>query len=209
MSSTPIQILNYENREPTDAIFHTELTPMVLIDVEKEWGPIRREAAKRLYKDGRIDEVPHHWHWNWDAKSAKLSPLACKCLGIECDSKMQGLIMVLLAGKEARLDPDAGKPLVYIDYVETAPWNLFPLVEEPLYSGIGMVLMRAAVQLSYEEGFHGRIGLHSIKQSESFYRDKCGMKEWGIDPDYQNLPYYEMTREIALSFTSDSNGGEA
>ena len=43
--------------------------------------------------------------------------------------------MVKLAGKEARLDPDAGKPLVYIDYLESAPWNLATIVDAPLYGG--------------------------------------------------------------------------
>lgn len=31
-----------------------------------------------------------------------------------------------------------------------------------------MVLMRAAVQLSYDEGFHGRVGLHALPQAEEF-----------------------------------------
>ena len=117
--------------------------------------------------------------------------------------------MVMVAGKEARLAPDAGKPLVYVDYVESAPWNVIPLVEEPLYSGIGVVLMRTAVQLSYDEGFHGRVGLHALDQAEKFYQQKCGMQGCGFDPDYHNLPYYEMTRDIAARFTSNSSGGGA
>jgi hypothetical protein len=114
---------------------------------------------------------------------------------------MQGLVMVATAGRVAKLPPDAGKPLVYVDYLESAPWNVKPLVDVPVFAGIGMVLMRAAVQLSIEEGFHGRIGLHSLKQAEDFYRDKCGMRFWGNDAGYQNLPYYEMTRKLAADFT--------
>jgi hypothetical protein len=119
---------------------------------------------------------------------------------------MQGLLMVTVAGKVARLPPDDGKPLVYIDYLESAPWNVIPLVAEPQFSGIGMVLMHAAVQLSYDEGFHGRIGLHTLDQSEVFYRNKCGMQGCGPDPSYHGLPYYEMTREIAARFTSNTGG---
>ncbi len=110
--------------------------------------------------------------------------------------------MVLTAGKQAQLAPDAGKPLVYIDYLESAPWNVIPFVDVPIYRGIGMVLMRTAVQLSIDEGFHGRVALHALPQSEAFYRDQCGMQGCGNDPYYQNLPYYEMTRELAQQFMS-------
>jgi hypothetical protein len=115
--------------------------------------------------------------------------------------------MVMLAGKQARLDPDVGKPLVYIDYLESAPWNLPIMVDSPTYGGIGPVLMRTAVQLSYDEGFHGRIGLHALPQSEEFYRDDCEMHGCGPDASVDDLPYYEMTREIAARFTSNSSGG--
>ena len=209
MSASPIQILSYEDRKPTDALLHTDLAPAALIEAEKEWGPLRRDAARKLLQAGRSQEVPLHWHWDWGVKSQNLQFLAYRCFGIECVSKMQGLLMVVVAGKQARLDPDVGKPLVYIDYLETAPWNVIPLVDVPQYSGVGMVLMRTAVQLSYDEGFHGRVGLHALAQAEEFYRDKCETQGCGLDQAYQNLPYYEMTREIARRFTSNSKGNGA
>jgi hypothetical protein len=207
MSSVPIQILTYIDRKPTDALLLTDLAPSVLVEVEKEWGPLRRGAARKIYQAGRIQEVPRHFHWDWGEKSKKLEFLAYRCFGIECAEKMQGLLMVVVAGKEARLAPDAGKPLVYVDYLESAPWNVIPLVDEPEYAGVGMVLMRTAVQLSYDEGFHGRVGLHALDQSEEFYRRNCGMQACGNDSAYQGLPYYEMTREIAARFTSNPSGG--
>ena len=171
--------------------------------VEAEWGPIRRDATRRLIQSGRpAADMPRHWHWDWLAKSRNLALLAYRCFGIECGGKMQGLLMAKVAGKNAILPPDDGKPLVYVDYLESAPWNVVPLVDTPLFSGVGMVLMRAAVQLSVDEGFHGRVGLHALPQSETFYRDKCGMRGCGPDPHYQNLQYYEMTREMAERFTT-------
>ena len=53
------------------------------------------------------------------------------------------------------------------------------------------------------------VALHALPQSEGFYRDDCGMQCCGNDPSYENLPYYEMTREIAARFTSSSSGGAA
>jgi hypothetical protein len=209
MSSVPIEIVTNKDRTLTDALLLTDLAPSALVEVEKEWGPMRRGAARRIYQAGRLQEVPRHFHWDWGEKSKKLGLLAYRFFGIECEKKMQGLLMVMVAGKQARLPPDAGRPLVYIDYLESAPWNVIPLVDEPQYAGVGMVLMRAAVQLSYDEGFHGRIGLHALEQAEEFYRDKCGMQGCGPDPGYEDLPYYEMTREIAARFTSNSSGGGA
>lgn len=201
MSAIPVQIVQYGTRALTNALLETDLSPQVLVEVEQEWGPFRRNAARRLLQSGTPpQQVPSHWHWDWGTKSQNLQLLAYRCFGIECDRKMQGMMMVLTAGKQARLGPDVGKPLVYIDYLESAPWNVIPLVDVPIYSGIGMVLMRTAIQLSLDEGFHGRVGLHALPQAEEFYRDKCGMQGSGNDTQYQNLPYYEMTRDLAQQF---------
>lgn len=206
MSTIPIQIVRRQDKVLVDAVLHTELQPKVLIDVEKEWGPIRLEAARKLYRAGRIKEVPQHFLWDWGTKGTKLQFLAYRCLGIECAGKWQGLLMVKLTGQIAWLDPDKGKDIVYIEYLESAPWNLAMMVDTPLYGGIGPTLMRTAVQLSYDEGFHGRMGLHALEQSEEFYRDDCEMHCCGPDASYENLPYFEMTREIAARFTSNSSG---
>jgi hypothetical protein len=207
MSTCPIQIVRRRDRALVDAVLHTELTPRVLVDAEKEWGPIRRETARKLHSAGRFKEVPEHFHWDWERKSQKLQLLTYRCCGIECDGKFQGLLMIMLTGKHAKLDPDAGKALVYVNYLESAPWNLAAMVDSPLYRGIGPVLMRTAVQLSYDEGFHGRIGLHALPQSEGFYRNDCEMHCCGPDATFEDLPYYEMTRAIAARFTSNSSGG--
>jgi hypothetical protein len=119
---------------------------------------------------------------------------------------MQGLMMVKTAGSVARLPPDTGKPLVYVDYVEVAPWNLRALTDTPRFGAIGVRLFEAAVRVSTGEGFHGRVGLHSLPQAEAFYRDTCLMSSLGVDASYQNLPYYELTRDRATQFLS--GGGQ-
>ena len=50
------------------------------------------------------------------------------------------------------------------------------------------------------EGFKGRIGLHSLPQSNNFYANKVGMTDMGQDEEYQNLRYFEMTPEQAEAF---------
>lgn len=88
--------------------------------------------------------------------------------------------------------------LVYVEYLETAPWNRKELVDgDSRLSGCGSIMLRAAIELSRAEGFHGRIGLHSLPQANGFYANQVGMTDLGIDKDYQNLRYFEMTEKQA------------
>jgi hypothetical protein len=64
---------------------------------------------------------------------------------------------------------------------------------------VGKVLLQAAIAMSDEEGFKGRIGLHSLPQAETFYSN-IGMTNCGIDVSYENLRYFEMTPEQAAAF---------
>ena len=47
MSSIPIQILTYKDRQLTDALLLEDLAPSALAEVEKEWGPLRRGGVPR------------------------------------------------------------------------------------------------------------------------------------------------------------------
>src|SRR5258708_27553518 len=107
---------------------------------------------------------------------------------------MQGLMMVDLARHQARLPPDVGKPLVYIDYLESAPWNVKPMVDVPRYAGIGAVLVNVAVQVSIDEGFHGRTCMHSLANTASFYENRSQTIPSVFDSTKQNFSYFMMTR---------------
>ena len=87
-----------------------------------------------------------------------------------------------------------------MEYVENAPWNRKELFDPPRYRGVGSVLIRAAVALSEDQEFHGRIGLHSLPQANSFYANTCGMTDLGTDPGYHDLRYFEMTSKQARVF---------
>jgi hypothetical protein len=99
----------------------------------------------------------------------------------------------------ARLAPDRGKPLVYLDFIEVAPWNwVIPEIGRGgRFRAVGSTLFWRAVKQSEEEGFHGRVGLHALPQAESFYEQHCGMTPVERDPSKQNLLYFELTREQA------------
>ncbi len=116
---------------------------------------------------------------------------------------MQGLMLVLTAGKHARIEPQRAKPLAYVHFLAAAPWNLGSIVDEPTYSLVGSVLLATAIHLGLEEEFQGRIGLHSLPQSETWYRDACGMTDFGPDASVQNLRYFEMTPKQASEFLKE------
>lgn len=71
-------------------------------------------------------------------------------------------------------------------------------------SGVGSILMHAIVELSKEQEFKGRVGLHSLPQANSFYANTCGMTDLEIDPAKEGLHYFEMTPEQAEAFIAKS-----
>lgn len=149
---------------------------------------------------GHVLTPPQHAHWRWERKVAIVGHLLpYPTLAIEFEGEAQGLMLLETDSKFARLPGQIGKPLVYVVFLAAAPWNLPALVRRPRFRGVGTMLMRAAVEMSVELGFKGRVGLHSLLQSERFY-ECLGMTTLGHDPDKENLTYHEMTPEQAAAF---------
>lgn len=169
---------------------------------EAVWKPFLDKQLKRMEAEGVPKERwPQHRHWNWRQKheAVEQSFLAYRMFGVECQSEMQGLMLVAV-GKHCRIESQKDKHLVYIHFIAAAPWNVPSVVIEPRYSLVGSVLVATAIHLSLEEEFHGRIGLHSLPQSEAWYLNACGMTDFGPDPSVQNLRYFEMTPAQASEF---------
>ena len=186
-----------QNRDAA-ATIRFGLTDGDVLGVEAAWGPVRRAAVERLVREGYpSDQMPQHWHWDWGRKVPKLVLLAFTGVGIEVGGEYQGLMLLALAGYDARLAAELGRPVVYVDYVESAPWNLSPLDPNPQYAGVGKRLITAAVAVSAAEGFGGLIGLHSLEQAEGFYEQRCRLVRVGPDPFYGGLEYFEATRQRA------------
>jgi hypothetical protein len=144
--------------------------------------------------------VPEHAHWNWTRKvQATAHLLPYPTLAIECEGQAQGLMMLKTDGEVARLPGEQGKALVYVVFLASAPWNLPSIVPHPRFRGVGTVMMRTAIETSIDLGFKGRVGLHSLPQSEVFYA-RMGMTTLGNDPNKENLNYFEMAPEQAMAF---------
>jgi len=198
-SQEPVSIIDRATGNPVAAILHKELEELEIIDAEITWSPDRLQKLRELRKKGTpLNSIPQHVHWNWAVKAVQTAGvLAYRSYGIEANAKMQGLMIVCLAGKNARLDPDKGKPLAYVDFIETAPWNAKEFTIPPLYKGVGVRLIQAAARVSIDESFAGRVGLHTLPQSAGFYINACEMMSCGMDSN--NLEYLELTAAKAVA----------
>lgn len=201
-SRTPVYLKELASQNDVLAFLIDGITGEQIEASMKDWQPFIAGVIRRFERE-KIPhaEWPQHHHWDWNRKySSTSSLLGIQWLGIERKKRMQGLMMLNKATHVARIGSEKGKPLVYIEYIATAPWNSIEMVKEPSYGRIGRIFISAAIQISQAEEFKGRIGLHSLPQSEKFYSLICGMTDLGADHTNENLRYFEMTPAQAKKF---------
>ena len=204
---SPIALTHVDSRELIDAELWDAITEKNLADWEAKWTPELLRLLEALYDNGVERALwPQSRHWDWRQKTQAIEKrLDQQCFAIVCDGMTQAMMITELT-KRARLKRQKNDHLVYVDFVEAAPWNRREILgEPPRYSGCGSILIRAAIEYSKLEGFKGRIGLHSLPQANDFYANKLGMTDMGQDPDYQNLRYFEMTPEQAEAFIKEGD----
>ena len=185
------------------AELHDALRRADLELIERSWASDRaRIMADLLRADVARRAWPESLHWDWSRKASELDLLALRGFGIFCERAWQGAMMTRTVGHRAKLVEDRNKPLVYIDFLEAAPWNwrVAPIGQERRLKGVGVVLMREAVSQSIDEGFHGRVGLHALPQAEQFYSRVCGMTRVEEEPGAGPLVYFEFTRAQGRAF---------
>jgi hypothetical protein len=113
--------------------------------------------------------------------------------------------MLIQAPQFAKLAAHKGRDLVYVELLATAPWNRKKLLPDPLYKGVGPMLIATAISHSHDLGSKGRLGLHSLPQSEPWYRDFAGFSDLGYDT-LKEMQYFEVTEEQAAAFLAIPGG---
>lgn len=211
MNRTPIKLEDKHTRqanqrgELVDALLCLDLPSSRIADTASRWRPL---WAAGLQRRRRLGLPPlENEHWDWTAKADWLSLGAYRSLGVECEGAVQGMMLVVTGGYVARVAPDAGLPLVYVDYVQTAPWNDEDLVDRPRFGAVGSHLLDGAVRLGVDLGLGGRIGLHSLERSEGFYR-RLGLTAVEVerhDRHAKGLWYFELTRQGAADWLRARN----
>jgi hypothetical protein len=179
------------NRQFVTAQVYRDYPLTELDNIEARWETAREQAAAV----GQVAGLAplEHEHWDWRNKADSVEAGHHMLVAVECDGEAQGLMAVLRTPRSGRLDDGQ---LVYVDYLESAPWNLKSSVNPPLFVGVGTVLIAEAIRLSLEMGLHGRVGLHSLPQAEAFYT-RCRMTKVGPDLRYYDLTYFEYTGQLA------------
>lgn len=185
-------LYNRESKVYEKAGVYKELDQKNFDDFEQLWKPMldkRRSEVRSLTEAGDANIQDGHWDWVGKSKVAART-LGQETFAVEC-GETQGLMLVDL-NSFGRLDEQKGREVVYVELLSTAPWNRYKTVPEPRYKGVGRILIATAISLSIESGFHGRLGLHSLPQSESWYRDVVGFTDLGFDTP-KRMRYFEIT----------------
>ena len=191
-----IKLRCVDSGELFSAKIFNKIQPHNIEDVQNRWDNSEIKSYLDCFKE--------YENWSQHKKfNNKNQPLTCETFTIECEKGItQGLMIASMDEKRCRLESQENHPLVYIEFLEIAPWNHkdFMNVNNKKYKGIASIMVAVAIKLSIKQGFNGRVGLHSLPEAEGFYSNFCAMSSLGADKNYDNLPYFEFTAKQAKSF---------
>lgn len=168
--------------------------------IERLWEPERTRLADDLRTHG---ETLESGHWDWRNKARRQPHWHC-LVTIECEGHVQGIMAVENHLRRSVLS--AGNWVLYVDYLEVAPWNYRvpqdrsrDAIRVPRYTRVGTMLIGEAIRMSLGAAAGGRVGLHGLPQAEDFYVRRCGMSRVGPDPMYYDLVYFEYPDSAAAT----------
>jgi hypothetical protein len=184
--------LQAQTGEWKQAFIHEGLTPKALQQCQAQWRPMLTA----------MEEADAHWNWTgfWETYAQNA---AHTFFHLECDGSLQGLLW-LESGSFNSWD-NQGSPLVYVHRLCVAPWNRGSALQRR-FKPVGMVLLRHAALWSWDAGFVGRIGLHSLPKAVHWYQDILKMSAFGKDSNHENLEYFEITKVQAVRFLKGQFG---
>lgn len=85
----------------------------------------------------------------------KIGSIRFRFVGITLGMEVQGLMATARALTPSELSP--GKQALYVEFLESAPWNLKEHPDGVRYGRVGRSLLAAAVQMSLDAGLDGRV----------------------------------------------------
>ncbi len=167
-----------------EAVLTRDVSPELFDHIELLWAPARQRLALQN----------EHRHWDWRVKQDDVRAGRQRVFTVSCWETVQGA-MALEGHDRYTL---TGEPLVYIAYIEAAPWNLESRSKR--LHGVGSALIGAAIHWSIERECAGRIGLHSLPSAENFYGTTLRMTADPRRVSDQGLMYFEYDSEGAQAF---------
>lgn len=207
MSVEAIKIIRGIDGAIVDAQLHRGLRAVDLTLIERQWSPWRQDIIRRLSERGVDPAIwPQSLHWDWFAKLRYLQLLAVEVCAIDAEGEWQAIVMMETVTHRCQLAEQVGKHLVYVDYIETAPWN-WPIPEFGLsrrFKGLGHILFRNVIRRSFDLGYKGRIGLVALPQAKAFYGATLGMAQIPATSPHE-LDYFELSEAKAMELITQEN----
>jgi hypothetical protein len=165
-------------------------------DFEKIWKPtLNKRAAEFADWDEKAKGNVQDAHWDWVKKARAEGQF--DTFAIECADMTQALMLIDRQPHRARLCPQYAE-LCYVELIAAAPWNRINFSGKPKYKGGGRALIATAISLSVELEQKGRLGLHSLQESMSWY-PYLGLTDCGFDEN-KRMQYFELTEDAAKAF---------
>lgn len=157
----------------------------VLVDAAwwSDLEPLIRDVA---------DEPDRHWNWRQLVSVYQNKPYFRAVCVKTADGAVQAAMLFRVNALSAI---EAGRGVVFVDRLATAPRNRDKLVKNPMFRGAGGGLLTYAAAVSYSLGFSGRLNLFPIA-NEQFYLDR-GFVRTGVTQDGETL--FELPAAVALS----------
>ncbi len=183
---------NFGVDREVQAELRIDVTLADLATASREWQSFRQQAVVPgiVGNDLPLDSA----YWNWLEKGFRQDADDVQFLSVTCMGKSQGLMSLSRATARCRFPESSSENLLYIHYLETAPWN------QPVYAGgnvsykgVGSALLYAAIERSVQAGCGGALGLHSLPEAEGYYRN-LQFLDGGLDEKHENLRYFELDK---------------
>lgn len=204
MSNLKIQRRSNAQWEEAKIVADLELADLVRI--EAIWQPERTRVLRAFLDAGiPVEQIPRNVLWNWTAKEPLLKKysISGRLFGIDTVNDCEGLMFAISDLSHSRLESKHGIPILYVSVLEVAPWNwnLSQIQQSSRYRAIGTLLFDVAMMWSFELGFQGRIGLHSLPDPEPFYQ-QLGMTDLGPGDGSTNASAVAVTNRIESTETN-------
>ena len=194
---TAVRLLNRQSGEIVEAELVVDPSQAVVVDTELRWQHFRDLAEERLLREGI--PIPESQSWDWENKFTTADRNSVRFFAIDRLGRIEGLMMLAISPRVSRARNAADDKVLYVEFLEAAPWNLPGYVgEKAEFKGIGITLLACAVGVSMETGCKGMIGLHSLPQAEAFYLH-LGFDDLGLDDSEGCHYFFELSQEPAAN----------
>lgn len=188
-----IQILRANDNQTIDA----EIVRLTVDDarerIDKTWWQLPNVSVQDI-----ADEGDSHWNWE-ELKRTYGNRILHECVAVLSQEDYLEGAMIYHFNAKSKLEP--GKGSVYVERISTAPRNRNWLVNQPLYKGVGTVLLYWAIRESYNAGLRGRVTLESLPTPTTvkFYKNK-GFVRTNLTQPSNDLVDYELPESAALAW---------